>query len=279
MRTLLQGQLPTLEERTLRGHQASLVPIDATLGVPGLPQSATGQTTLLTGINAAEVLGYHYGPYPNDSLRQILKRESILKRLLQNGCAVFYANAFPPIYLERLTRGTGRSTTISLAFQLAGVPLNGEKELREGRALSAYLTQEHWRLFGYDLPLISPHEAGERLYRLSREYDFTIFDYFRSDICGHKGHRAQALAAIEEIDEFLGGVLANFEPHDHLLIVTSDHGNLEDWSVRGHTHNPVPGLFVGKGHETLASRVAHLYDMAPALLGVLSLSREKTNDP
>ncbi len=135
--------------------------------------------------------------------------------------------------------------------------------------MSAYLTQEHWRLFGYDLPLISTHEAGERLYRLSREYDFTIFDYFRSDICGHKGHRTESLAVLEEIDEFLGGVLANFEPEEHLLIVTSDHGNLEDWSVKGHTLNPVFGLFVGQGRETLASQVAHLYDMAPAILELL----------
>jgi hypothetical protein len=95
MRTLLQGQLPTLEERTLTSDQASLVPIDATLGVQGLPQSATGQTTLLTGINAAEVLGHHYGPYSNGPLRHILERESILKRLRQNGCTLFHATPFP----------------------------------------------------------------------------------------------------------------------------------------------------------------------------------------
>ncbi len=48
---------------------ATMVPADATLGMPGLPQSATGQTALLTGINAAAEIGRHLTAYPNLHLR------------------------------------------------------------------------------------------------------------------------------------------------------------------------------------------------------------------
>ncbi|MBI3975273.1 MAG: metalloenzyme, partial [Armatimonadetes bacterium] len=41
-----------------------LIPTDATLGVPGLPQSATGQTALLTGLNAPALIGRHVTAYP-----------------------------------------------------------------------------------------------------------------------------------------------------------------------------------------------------------------------
>ena len=40
-------------------------PVDPKLGVKGIPQSATGQTSLLTGVNAQGVLGYHKSGYPN----------------------------------------------------------------------------------------------------------------------------------------------------------------------------------------------------------------------
>ena len=57
--------------------------LDATLGVSGLPQSATGQTALLTGINASELLGYHLSGFPNKVLREILLKHSILLQAVQ----------------------------------------------------------------------------------------------------------------------------------------------------------------------------------------------------
>src|ERR1041384_4042800 len=38
---------------------------DARLGIDGLPQSATGQTTMLTGVNAAALIGRHLHGYPS----------------------------------------------------------------------------------------------------------------------------------------------------------------------------------------------------------------------
>ncbi|MBI2844908.1 MAG: hypothetical protein HYX86_00005, partial [Chloroflexi bacterium] len=77
-RSLLSGEIPTLGNGHLQSAGAILVPLDANLGVAGLPQSATGQTTLLTGINAPAELGSHYGPYPNHKLREILAEENLV---------------------------------------------------------------------------------------------------------------------------------------------------------------------------------------------------------
>src|SRR5579872_5700736 len=64
-----------------------MTPIDPRLDVPGRPQSATGHTALLTGINAAALLGKHLLGYPNQPLRDLLARESIFHRLRDQGRA------------------------------------------------------------------------------------------------------------------------------------------------------------------------------------------------
>ena len=56
-------------------------PIDATLGVPGLPPSATGQTSLLTGINAARHAGGHQLGLPGPTLRPLIESDSIFLKL------------------------------------------------------------------------------------------------------------------------------------------------------------------------------------------------------
>src|SRR5690606_37535490 len=77
---LLDGRAPVLEAAPYHGRAASLVGLDATLGAPGLPQSGTGQAALLTGRNAAELFGRHFGPWTPTALRPLVERESILAR-------------------------------------------------------------------------------------------------------------------------------------------------------------------------------------------------------
>jgi len=65
--------------------RAILIPTDATMGIKGSPQSATGQTALWTGINAAQVIGYHVRAYPTRRLREIIKEYSVMKVLTDAG--------------------------------------------------------------------------------------------------------------------------------------------------------------------------------------------------
>src|SRR6185295_744476 len=58
-----------------------VVPTDPRLGVEGRPQSASGQTTILTGVNAPAAVGYHKQGFPNKALLEILGEHSIFRQL------------------------------------------------------------------------------------------------------------------------------------------------------------------------------------------------------
>jgi phosphopentomutase len=66
------------------------------------------------------------------------------------------------------------------------------------------------------------------------------------------------------VDTFLGAI-ADAMPADLLLVVASDHGNIEDCTT-GHTRNPAFGMVVGSGHAGRASALKDLTDVAGAVL-------------
>jgi hypothetical protein len=71
-------------------------PIDATLGVAGLPQSGTGHTALLAGVNAPALHGHHQPHFPPVALRPLLAERSIFRRAAERGRRATFANAFGP---------------------------------------------------------------------------------------------------------------------------------------------------------------------------------------
>src|SRR5512141_1508082 len=73
LNTLLDGRSLFKESAPFHGEHASLVAVDPNVGVDGLPQSATGQAMLLTGINIPAELGYHYGPKPDPDVAAYLQ--------------------------------------------------------------------------------------------------------------------------------------------------------------------------------------------------------------
>ncbi|MGC8856443.1 MAG: alkaline phosphatase family protein, partial [Anaerolineae bacterium] len=120
-----------------------------------------------------------------------------------------------------------------------------------GRALSADFTAQGWRnMLGFaDAPLFSPQQAGAQLANLARQYDFSLFEYWASDYAGHKQDMAWALDQLQTFDGVLAGLLQQWDD-DGLILITSDHGNLEDLSTRRHT--PRCGTSPVAGCTTLA---------------------------
>ena len=74
--------------------------LDATMGISGLPQSATGQTALLTGINSSQLLGRHLSGFPNKTLREALLKQSLLLKLKKKKKKPAFLNAFRPLFFE-----------------------------------------------------------------------------------------------------------------------------------------------------------------------------------
>jgi 2,3-bisphosphoglycerate-independent phosphoglycerate mutase len=245
------------------------VAADATLGVPGRPQSGTGQTALLTGLNAARLFGRHFGSWVPTTLRPVLAEESVLARALRAGHRAVFANAHPPGFgVER------RPSAPALAAHAAGLLTRGAAELARGEAVASSITNERWQAHFPDtrIPAPSAEEAGRALVRVAAGAELTLFAHYDTDYVGHRGSLPDAVAALERVDAFVGGILDDL-PTDMLLLVASDHGNVEDAST-GHTTNPVPVIAAGPGTETVAARVRSIMDVAPALCEMLQINEE-----
>ncbi len=255
----------------LKRDSVFLFPTAADLGVAGVPQSATGQTTLWTGVNAAAVVGAHVRGYPSGELVLLLERESIFKQLQAAGKSVAFANAYRPDYFARVARGLRRHSASTLAALAAGLPLRTLDDLREGRAVYQDITNETLRRLGYDVPEFTPQEAGKRLAALSARYDFTLFEYFQTDLAGHRRDLGRARALLELLDAFLEALVSSLDLARSCVLVVSDHGNVEDLSTGEHTPNPVPTLLITAGADGVAADVASLEEITPLVKKLVSL--------
>jgi hypothetical protein len=256
---LVAGRLP------LRTQRCTAVPVDATLGVPGLPQSASGQTSLLTGRNAAALEGRHVTAYPTTKQRALLREHGLFARLRARGLRVAFANAFSPDYFAAVEARRLRHAAFTYAALAGGVTLCGLDALRRGEAVYQDLTNERARARGHEVPLLTPEAAGENLARIAARHDVTVFEFFLSDMAGHGRWSLDPVRVIEDFDRALGAAVAAMDAARGLLVVTSDHGNLEDGASSGHTANPVPLLCVGAGRDEFAAVVRGLTDLLPAI--------------
>lgn len=245
--------------------------INATLGFPGLPQSGTGQTALLTGVNAAKVIGKHFGPHPYSTLRPVIGESNLFQRARRLGGRPYYTNAFPEQYFKYIEARPGRMTAISMAWMASGGELNNDRALFTRRALSADITNERWPSLGYPrIPEVSPQKAGAILSDLSLEYNIVLFEYYLTDHAGHSRSMEEATDVLGKVDGLLEGILEHFDPEKQTLIITSDHGNMEDLSTKTHTRNPVPFIVVGKHHWKVAHAVDSIVDVTPAIMSLFS---------
>ena len=97
---LLGGQPLIAEAAPREEARATLLSIDACLGVEGTPQSASGQAALLTGRNVPAEIGGHYGPKPNRPIASILEADNVFKEVIRRGGRAALLNAYPPRYFE-----------------------------------------------------------------------------------------------------------------------------------------------------------------------------------
>ena len=262
--------------------------IDATMGVDGLPQSATGQTALFTGINAAQAVGMHVATYPTRPLRELIAQHSLFKRAVEAGRRVTFANPFHAVYWQAVEEGRARLSATTLAIKASGVPFRDLTDLERGEAVFWDITHEIARLgrpprrtrasrdgdppraareYVLPLPPITPGEAGRRLAALAAAHDLTLYESFLTDLAGHRRLPIAPESIIETIDAFFGAVLVH-RALDTTLVLTSDHGNLETRSFKGHTVNPVPLLVSGPTAEHFHA-VREITEVAPAILRAL----------
>jgi len=250
LRGILGGTLPTLDSPAVEGPLGRAFPLDACLEMEGTPQSGTGQTTLLTGHNGATLFGRHFGPWIPVRLRPLVREESLLARAEASGRSATFANAYPRGFLE--SAYGRRPAGPPLAAHGAGLLNRHEEDLARGKAVASEIVNTGWRTrLGFtDLPDITPEEAGANLARIAAGHDVTLFAHYTTDHAGHREGMSGAVRAMERVDDFLGGLTGEM-PEDLGVLVTSDHGNIED-VTGGHTRNPALAVALGPLAEEYA---------------------------
>ena len=251
-------------ERTLVPFDGVLAPTDACMGVAGRPQSASGQTTILTGINAPAAIGYHKQGFPNQALLDIIREHSIFVQLKKAGIhPIAFANTYTRAFFESRPRWVSATTA---AVEAAGLSFNTLPDLIAGRAVYQDFTNATLIERGETVKLRTPEEAGDVLSDIVAANKFTLYEYFITDKIGHAQDREAANRVLPMLGRFIRTLLAKLDLERSTVILTSDHGNIEDLSVRNHTLNPVPTIVWGKGREMIASRTRSLVDITPAIV-------------
>jgi hypothetical protein len=249
-------------------HGGVVIPTRADMDIPGLPQSASGQTAIFTGRNAAQALGHHQSGMPTPTLRQLLDDSSIFKSVRALGKTGVFANALSQQYFNN--RGERISAT-ARALIAGDFPWLTMEDLREGRAVSHDLTNEFLRQMKFDVPLRTPAESAKILAGICQRADFTLFEFILTDMLGHNQEMSQTEGIVGRLDILLHTLLPLVNLKETTVLLTSDHGNFEDLSVKTHTHNLVPTCIWGAGQNIFMARVKRLEDIAGSIVAVLQL--------
>jgi len=260
------GDIPHLDKQKLKSNNAFLFPVDASMGIPDIPLSGTGQTSIFCGINAPKLIGKHFGPYPYSTLIPIIKEKNIFRSFMQGRKEVYFANAYPKAFFDYVNSGRRRLSVTTLSCIMNGMRLNKIGDIHKGKALAADINNRHFvEKMNYKLKVINAETAADRLIRLGSKNHFTLFEIFHTDHLGH-GRNSEWLEYTTRIlDRFLFHMITNLKKN-MTLVVCSDHGNFEDLSVKMHTLNPAIGITAGKNAELLSKKIKKLYDIKPAIM-------------
>ncbi len=261
------GQSFNSKAQRIKNRFHLFTPVDANLDVAGLPQSGTGQSALFSGENAAKVIGKHFGPFLHSGTKHLLKHHGVFHRALNAGKSCGFINAYPDIFFEKAEEKNRWSCTTFMT-KSAGLPLNGLEQVKNEEALTAGITQQAWKEeLGIAVPHISPETAAQRLLEQSKKYDLLLYEYYLTDKAGHSRSHPKAEKSMSVYNRFLWTVISE-KPDDITIVLSSDHGNIEDLSTKTHTRNKVPLFVYGPGAALFFSAKSIL-DVTPGILKVL----------
>lgn len=245
-----------------------LIPTDPRLGIEGRPQSASGQTTILTGKNAPQILGFHKQGFPNAILREVISENSLFLQLKKRGIErTVFANAYTPQFFQETPRWKSATT---VAVEAAGMQFRRISDLLGKKALFHDFSNESLIERGFDVPRFSIVESAEILADLTRENEFVLYEHFITDKIGHDQDFEKARTHLPKLAELIRETLDRIDLETTTFILTSDHGNIEDLSVRNHTLNDVPTIIWGRNKEEIAGQIKDLSHITPAILKLLT---------
>ena len=245
--------------------------IDAQMSVPGLPQSATGHTTLYTGINAPKLLQKHLTGFPNQALRKVLKQYSIFVRLKEKGFKGKFINAFRPVFFTtpEIFANLHMSATTEMN-RYAGYRFSDFTDIKNERALYHDYTNAENIKKGFDLPFFNAEKAAEILISQSDDHDLILYEYFLTDFAGHAQNMDRSIQEIRKVEDIIIALLHRMNKKNTTLIVVSDHGNIEDLTTRSHTTNPAFLGIWSEGPIDKSYKFNNLQDLFPFIYDAIT---------
>ena len=247
--------------RLIENHAVS---IDACLNIQGLPQSATGQTAMFTGVNASQYMGRHCEGFPGPTLRKLIEESNLFMELARKGLRCRFADAYMVDSVDDIRVRRFKSVTTVMALTQPE-SISVQDDLQDNLAVAHDITRTSLHEKGHAVKVITPQQAAEHLLQVARANDFTLYEFFLTDLAGHSCNYDHACETLKMLDQFLNAVVKLSRTAGLLLILTSDHGNIEDMGTRGHTRNPVPLIALGPGADEFKANMASLVDITPRI--------------
>ncbi len=267
-----------------------IYPLDASLGYPGIPQSATGQTSIFTGINAVKLLQKHLFGFPNKKLRKNLIKDNMLIHFKNKGYKTAFINCYP-YYADQLSRGILKinesgdfkvmeedklilkslrrvSVTTIMALSINQYFFNVDDLLDEKTIYQDFTNRLLLKKRIDKLTEFSSETAGRIIADSLKDKDFILYEYFQTDKAGHRQDKDYADIIAHDLDTFIKSILDNIDKDNTDVFIASDHGNFEDLSKRMHTENKVPFyIFTKKKLDISINSLTDIYNVVDKIAG------------
>jgi hypothetical protein len=231
------------------------------------------------------LFGKHALSFPDATMREIIIKNNLLSKLNNLGRNAVFINAYPmhahffdknnvtideaglvhfsPEFPHAFKRRLSVTSCMMLA---ANQRPFSENDLRNGHCLYQDFTNKLLIERGFDIPVFTPENAAKVLYNASCNHDFILYEFFQTDVCGHRGSFEEQTKLVTELNHLVKHLVSLLDRSKDTLIITSDHGNLEDSSNPLHTKNPVPLICWGNCCEMIRNPVNSLADVTPAIV-------------
>jgi len=192
---------------------------------------------------------------------------------------VDFLNCYTPKYFDHVHKKPKLVSASTLVQMASGRPLKTLEDLREKKGIYMDINHEILRDMAREFlspgdelfQPISAFEVGKRVFPNFQNYDLCLYEYFLTDKVGHAKDWNYAEKVIQNLEDFFRGILSTMNPEVDQLIVTSDHGNLEDLRIDVHAKNPVPTFLYGKFTSEWKDKIKNLSDIPKRIYEGLGL--------
>ncbi len=125
-----------------------------------------------------------------------------------------------------------------------------------------------------------PAVANEVIGGIHGGYDCIITNFANGDVIGHTSSVEAKIKSAEAVDLHLGRIILEAEKAGYVILVTADHGNLEEMLTPegkphvAHTANPVPFILIDPQTDSrIQPADGSLQDVAPTILQIMGIPR------